>query len=78
METKYYSDEQLQFVASHFDYEIDELMEIIEMDFLNEELELPPVDELVHHIEYQNSLIEMCKHADNDHDFAIAWSEQYA
>lgn len=69
------SPQQIRQVATITGVNSDTVREYLEYDF--DGSETPTVDELVGHIEYQESLVRMFRNCDTEQECAAAWCGKY-
>ena len=65
-------------VARETGLSIDDVQEYIDIDFIESDHEVPDAEELIYHINYQQSLQDMYRESgDDEREFDRLWCEKY-
>ena len=71
---QHYTQEQIKELKKGTGLKMAELGEILEMDFVDEELDIPDTDDLIEHISYQRSLTYMVNNCDSETELGMMWA----
>lgn len=73
----YYTAEEIKDILDETGISLGDLAEYIAWDFIEEGEELPTAEELISHIDYQQSLIRIGSMTDDETEFGMLWAEAH-
>ena len=73
----YYTPEEIDSILEETGISLGDLAEYIAWDFLDEGEELPSAEELISHIDYQQSLMRIGSMTDDETEFGHLWAMEH-
>ena len=73
----YYTAEEIDSILEETGISLGDLAEYIAWDFLDEGEELPSAEELISHIDYQQSLMRIGSMTDDETEFGHLWAMEH-
>ena len=73
----HYTSEEINSILNETGITLQDLAEYIAWDFIDEGEELPTADELISHIDYQQSLLRIGSMTDDETEFGHLWAMEH-